>query len=184
MKLYKFFLFGIFILLSIANVYAEGASYTLKEGDALDISVWGEDTLTKEAIVLPDGSITFPLAGRITVVGNSVVEVEEKVTNKLKKYLPDPQVTVVVAGVAGNQIYILGKVETPGPVLMSGPMTVMQALSLNGGFGKFADLDGIKVLRNTSKGQKVFPVNYSSLIKGKNLESNILLQAGDTILVP
>lgn len=180
----KFCLFTVFILFSFTNAYAAETSYTLKEGDALDISVWGEDTLTKEAIVLPDGSITFPLAGRISVVGNSVVEVEQKVTNKLKKYLPDPQVTVVVAGVAGNQIYILGKVKTPGPVLMSGPMTVMQALSLNGGFDKFADLDGIKVLRNTSKGQKVFPVNYSTLIKGRNLESNIQLIAGDTILVP
>lgn len=172
------------MLISFESALAADVSYMLKEGDTLDISVWGEDTLTKETIVLPDGSITFPLAGRIAVVGNTVLEVEKKVTDKLKKYLPDPQVTVVVSVVAGNQIYILGKVNTPGPVLMAGPMTVMQALSLNGGFDKFADLSGIKVLRNTDKGQQVIPVNYNALIKGNNLKSNILLQAGDTILVP
>lgn len=174
----------IFTLLTIPNAFAAGAAYQLKQGDTLNISVWGEKTLVKETVVLPDGSITFPLAGRVEVAGATVVDVEKKVTKKLEKYMPDPQVTVVVSGIQGNQIYIIGKVKKPGPVLMSGPMTVMQALSLNGGFDKFADLDGIKVLRNGADGQKVLPVNYSALIRGNNLQSNVVLQAGDTILVP
>jgi len=164
--------------------HAQDVTYKLKEGDALNVSVWGEETLQKEAIVLPDGSITFPLAGRVDVVGSTVVEVEKKITGKLKTYLPDPQVTVVVSGIKGNQIFILGKVKKPGPVLMTGPMTVMQALSLTGGFDKFADLDAIKVLRSEGGIQKVIPVNYSSLIRGQSLKSNVLLNAGDTILVP
>ena len=164
--------------------FALDATYRLKAGDSLNISVWGEETLQKESKVLPDGSITFPLAGRIDVVGATAAEVEKRVTEKLKTYLPDPQVTVVVSGTEGNRIFILGKVLKPGPVLMTGPMTVMQALSLTGGFDKFADLGAIKVLRNTKDGQKVTPVNYNALIKGERLESNILLNAGDTILVP
>jgi len=163
---------------------AQNASYKLKEGDALNVSVWGEETLQKEAIVLPDGSITFPLAGRVDVVGSPVVEVEKRITEKLKTYLPDPQVTVVVSSISGNQIFILGKVTAPGPVLMTGPMTVMQALSLTGGFDKFADLDEIKVLRNENGIQKTIPVNYNALIRGQSLKSNVLLKAGDTILVP
>lgn len=184
MNFNKIVLSFIFALLANSNVFAAGAAYQLKQGDTLNISVWGEKTLVKDTVVLPDGSITFPLAGRVEVAGENVVEVEKRVTSKLKKYLPDPQVTVVVSGIKGNQIYILGKVKTPGPVLMSGPMTVMQALSLNGGFDKFADLDGIKVLRNGAQGQKVLPVDYTALIKGNNLQSNVVLEAGDTILVP
>jgi len=184
--MFKKVLFSLLVMsiFSIGPVFAAGNAYQLKEGDALNISVWGEETLQKEAVVLPDGSITFPLAGRVDVVGESVVTVEKKLTEKLKTYLPDPQVTVVVSSIKGNQIFILGKVKKPGPVLMSGPMTVMQALSLTGGFDKFADLDAIKVLRNDKKGQKVIPVNYNALIKGNSLKSNILLNAGDTILVP
>lgn len=169
--------------LSISAAFAAD-TYLLKEGDSLNISVWGEETLQKEAIVLPDGSITFPLAGRVDVVNASAGEVEKRITEKLKTYLPDPQVTVVVSSIKGNQIFILGKVVKPGPVLMTGPMTVMQALSLAGGFNKFADLDAIKVLRNGKGGQVAIPVNYNKLIKGQNLKSNLLLTAGDTILVP
>lgn len=184
--MFKNILFSLLVtsILSVSSAFALDNTYKLKEGDSLNVSVWGEETLQKEAIVLPDGSITFPLAGRVDVAGATVVEVEKKITEKLKVYLPDPQVTVVVSGINGNQIFILGKVLTPGPVLMSGPMTVMQALSLNGGFDKFADLDSIKVLRIVNGIQKVIPVNYSALIQGRDLKSNVMLNAGDTILVP
>lgn len=117
--------------------------------------------------MLPDGSITFPLAGRIDVSGATAAQVEKRVTEKLKTYLPDPQVTVVVSSTAGNRIFIIGKILKPGPVQMTGPMTVMQALSLTGGLDKFADLGAIKVLRNGKDGQMVIPVNYNALIKGK-----------------
>lgn len=170
--------------LSIGSAFAIDATYKLKAGDSLNVSVWGEETLQKDVKVLPDGSITFPLAGRVDVVGATAAEVEVRVTEKLKTYLPDPQVTVVVSATEGNRFFILGKVLTPGPVMMTGPMTVMQALSLTGGFDKFADLSAIKVLRNGKNGQIVIPVDYDALIKGHKLESNIMLEAGDTILVP
>ena len=171
-------------LMSIGSALAIDATYRLKAGDALNISVWGEETLQKDTKVLPDGSITFPLAGRIDVAGATAAEVEKRVTAKLTTYLPDPQVTVVVSSTEGNRIFILGKVLKPGPVPLTGPMTVMQALSLTGGFDKFADLGAIKVLRNGKDGQIVMPIDYNALIKGQKLDTNIVLNAGDTILVP
>ncbi len=126
------FSFLMVCFLSAGSAMALEKTYKLKEGDSLNISVWGEETLQKEAVVLPDGSITFPLAGRVDVVNATVVDVEKRITEKLKTYLPDPQVTVVVSEIKGNQIFILGKVKKPGPVLMTGPMTIMQALSLTG----------------------------------------------------
>ena len=184
--MFKKILFSLLVIsaMSTGSAFALDVTYKLKAGDSLNISVWGEETLQKETKVLPDGSITFPLAGRVEVEGVTAAEVEKRVTEKLKTYLPDPQVTVVVSGIEGNQIFILGKVLKPGPVLMTGPMTVMQALSLTGGLDKFADLGAIKVLRNTKNGQTVFPVDYNALIKGQKLETNIILNAGDTILVP
>jgi polysaccharide biosynthesis/export protein len=187
--MYKKTLFSLLLIivsaLSAGSAFALDETYKLKAGDTLNVSVWGEETLQKDDVkVLPDGSITFPLAGRIEVVGATAAEVEARVTEKLKTYLPDPQVTVVVSATEGNRIFILGKVLTPGPVMMTGPMTVMQALSLTGGFDKFADLSSIKVLRNGKNGQVVIPVDYDALIKGRKLESNVMLEAGDTILVP
>jgi polysaccharide export outer membrane protein len=159
-------------------------SYRLKAGDALEVSVWHDETLHKQLKVLPDGSITFPLAGRIDVAGLTTAQVETKVTDKLRSYLEDPVVTVVISGIDGNRVYILGNVIKPGPVILDAPMTILQALSLAGGLAKFADEDAIKILRPSSDGIKTLVVRYGDLIKAKNLSTNHPLMAGDTILVP
>lgn len=173
------------MLFTTCAISAESSTaYKLNQGDSIFISVWGEDTLQKEVKVLPDGSISFPLAGRIEVANTTAPEVEKKITDKLKTYLSDPQVTVLISNIEGNRFYIIGKVAKPGAVILTGPTTVLQALSYAGGLDKFADLDEIKVLRDSAKGQIAIPINYSKLIKGQNLESNILLRTGDTILVP
>ena len=159
-------------------------AYKLNQGDVLQISVWGEESLQKEVRVLPDGSITFPLAGRVEVANATTPEIEKRITEKLKTYLPDPQVTVMISNIEGNRAYIIGKVLRPGAVLLTGPMTVLQAISLAGGLDRFADSDSIKVLRGGAGVQTVLPVNYDRLIKGQDLNSNVLLNTGDTILVP
>ena len=159
-------------------------AYKLNQGDVLQISVWGEESLQKEVRVLPDGSITFPLAGRVEVANATTPEIEKRITEKLKTYLPDPQVTVVISNIEGNRAYIIGKVLRPGAILITGPMTVLQAISLAGGLDRFADSDSIKVLRGSAGAQTVLPVNYDKLIKGQDLSSNVLLNTGDTILVP
>ena len=164
---------------SLLHAY-DSSHYKIRQGDVLDVSVWGDDTLAKVIRVLPDGNISFPLAGNILVAGYSSSEIEASITKKLKTYLPDPEVTVIVQSTDGNKVYILGKVNKPGAIPLQGPMTILQALSISGGFDRFADLDEIKILR----GKKVLEVHYSDLIRGKSLGSNHSLQADDTILVP
>ena len=182
MRLNKILILSLMLCLTpFSFLYAkEAAHYKIRQGDVLDVSVWGDDTLAKEIRVLPDGSISFPLAGHVFVAGFSSFEIEEIITKKLEKYLPDPEVTVIVNSTDGNKVYILGKVNTPGAIPLQGPMTVLQALSISGGFDRFADLSGIKILR----GNKVLEVNYLNLIQGENLESNYILEANDTILIP
>lgn len=171
-------IFLLILAMPISLLQADG--YQIRQGDVLDVSVWGDDTLNKVIRVLPDGSISFPLAGQIAVAGQSPAAVADTITANLKKYLPDPEVTVIVQSTEGNRIYILGKVNSPGSIPLQGPMTVLQALSVTGGFDRFADLDEIKILR----GQKTLDVHYKDLLQGKSLGSNYLLQADDTILVP
>ncbi|BBH45946.1 polysaccharide biosynthesis/export family protein [Pseudomonas sp. KU43P] len=161
-----------------------GWSYPLSPGDKILISVWQEDTLRQETVVLPDGSITFPLAGRIEVAGLDVTAVAKKVTDGLKPYLANPNVSVVVTGTAGNLVYVQGKVIKPGPVPMAGPTAVLQALSMSGGMDKFADESAIKVIRGSGPAQKVLPVRYKDLVSGRDMSTNFQLQAGDTLVVP
>ncbi len=159
--------------------------YQLHQGDKILVSVWGEDTLKQEVVVLPDSSITLPLAGRIEVGGLSTPEVEEHIAEKLKKYLKDPVVTVVIEGLEGNRAYVTGKVLKPGPLIISGPITVLQAISIANGVDKFANENEIKVIRTKPDGlQEVLPVHYSDIVSGKNMSTNIQLKAGDTIVVP
>jgi polysaccharide export outer membrane protein len=158
--------------------------YKLKQGDAVFVSVYGEEALQKELRILPDGSITFPLAGRISVVNLTSLEVEAKVAEKLKEFLPEPQVTVIVSSIEGNKVYVVGKVLRPGPILLTGPINALQALSLSGGFDRFANLNEIKVLRATNTSTEVLSVKYESLLNGEELSSNIQLQASDIIVVP
>jgi len=155
-------------------------TYLLSPGDKVMISVWQEDTLRQETVVLPDGSITFPLAGRVDVAGLEATAVAKKIETALKPYLAQPNVSVVVTSTAGNLVYVQGKVIKPGPVPMAGPTAVLQALSMSGGMDKFADESAIKVIR----GQKVMPVRYKDLVSGRDMSTNFQLQAGDTLVVP
>ena len=171
--------------LPLALAGNDGGPYRLHQGDGVLISVWGEASLNKEVRVLPDGSITFPLAGRVDVVSLTTPEVEKRITEKLKAFLPEPQVTVVVTSTEGYRAYILGKVLKPGPIPITGPITVLQALSMAGGLDKFADLGGVKILRvKADNSQEVLAVHYDRLLQGQDLGSNVMLQSGDTIVVP
>jgi len=165
---------------TVGSASDSNTPYLLSPGDKVLVSVWQEDTLRQETTVLPDGSITFPLAGRIDVAGLDVTAVAKKITAGLKPYLADPNVSVVVTGTAGNLVYVQGKVVKPGPVPMAGPTAVLQALSMSGGLDKFADEGGIKVLR----GNDVKQVHYKDLVSGRDMSTNYQLQAGDTLIVP
>lgn len=181
----KSFLFFCFSLIGAAAWAQAGAPYQLRHGDALTISVWKEEALRMEVRVLPDGSITFPLAGRVEVAGLTTQQVEERIAGKIKQYIPAAVVTVSVTGIDGSRVYVLGKVAEPGLVALVSPSTtVLQVLSQVGGVDKFADANSIRVLRQTSSGPTVLPVRYNDLMRGASLETNVVLLPGDTILVP
>ncbi|TPG75398.1 polysaccharide biosynthesis/export family protein [Pseudomonas arsenicoxydans] len=168
------------VLPSVTNADEKSAAYLLNPGDVLSVSVWREDTLKSEVQVLPDGSITFPLVGRVKVAGLDSTAVEKDIAQKLEKFLPDPIVSVVITNPKGNLVYVQGKVLKPGPLQLAGPTDVLQILSQAGGLDKFADKKGIKILRDN----KVLPVHYSDLIDGSDMSTNHKLQVGDTLVVP
>lgn len=186
MKSAKQSLLFLWLLLMGAVAAAQAPTpYQLRHGDALTVSVWKEEALRMEVRVLPDGSITFPLAGRIEVAGLTTPQVEQRITSKIKEYIPEAVVTVAVTGIDGSRVYVLGKVAEPGLVtLMSPSTTVLQVLSQVGGVDRFADANAIRVLRQTSSGPSVLPVRYNDLMRGSSLETNVVLLPGDTILVP
>lgn len=162
----------------------KAGAYLLNPGDILSVSVWREENLQQEVRILPDGSITFPLAGRIEVAGLDSAAAEQRVAARLSEYLPEPTVSVVVSSIEGNVVYVLGKVARPGPAVMVAPTSVLQALSMAGGLDKFADEDEIKVVRRKGGTQEILLVEYGDLISGRDMSSNIQLLAGDTLVVP
>lgn len=172
------------ILPSISNAVEKETAYTLSPGDTLNVSVWGEEKLKQDVIVLPNGSITFPLAGQVEVAGLDTSAVEEKIAAKLVKFIPDPQVSVVVTGTAGNLVYVQGKVLKPGSVHLSGQTSVLQVLSMAGGLDKFAAKNDIKVVRLDGSKQQILRVDYNELMSGDDMTTNFILKAGDTLVVP
>jgi polysaccharide biosynthesis/export protein len=160
-------------------------AYTVKPGDVLSIAVWKEPDLQGPVLVRPDGSFSFPLAGQIDARGRTVAELQQTVTERLKKYISDPVVTVSVSEVKGNKVYVLGQVNKPGEFVVNPRVDVMQALSMAGGTTAFAALGEIVILRRAENGQQQsLPFRYADVARGRNLQQNIMLQAGDVVVVP
>lgn len=159
--------------------------YRIQPGDILMVSVWKEDALLAEVLVRPDGGMSFPLVGDVRASGRSVEELRGLVNERLSKFIPDPSVTIAVKQIGGNRVYVLGKVNRPGEFTFSQPIDVMQALSLAGGATSFAALDDIQILRREAGGkQTARRFRYSDVERGKQLDQNILLKSGDTVVVP
>jgi polysaccharide export outer membrane protein len=166
--------------------WAGGAEpgYLVQPGDVLQIAVWKETDLTADVLVRPDGGISFPLAGELPAAGHTVAELTAMLETRIRKLEPDAVVTVVVKAATGNRVYVIGKVNRPGDFPLTGSMDVMQALSLAGGATPFADTNGIRILRRDGKGQSSIAFRYGDVEHGRKLEQNILLQSGDTVVVP
>jgi len=160
------------------------AQYLVQPGDVLAVSVWKEEDLIQDVIVRPDGQITFPLVGEARAAGNSIEDLRLLISERLKKYIPDPVVTVSVRQLAGNTIYVLGKVNRPGVFPIVRDVDVMQALSLAGGTSTYAALNDIKILRRVNGKLTALSFKYAEVEKGKRLEQNVVLRAGDVVVVP
>lgn len=167
-----------------AGTGAPTGGYRLQPGDILTISVWKEDDLNQDVIVRPDGAISFPLVGETTAGNRTVEEVRQAIVKRLVKYIPDPVVTVSVKQLSGNRVYVIGKVNRPGEFPILRNVDVMQALSMAGGTSTYASLNNIKILRRENGKLTAIPFEYGEVEKGKHLEQNIVLKAGDVVVVP
>jgi polysaccharide export outer membrane protein len=166
-----------------ASASQAGPEYVIGPDDTLHIAVWREADLTASLPVRPDGKISLPLLDDVQASGLTPKQLADSITEKLKKYIADPRVTVVVTAINSKRIFINGEVLHPGPMPMLPSMTVLQALS-SAGLNQFAKIKGIYVLRMQNGKQQKLPVNYKKLLKGEQIEQNYLLQPGDTIVVP
>ena len=158
--------------------------YQINPGDVLQISVWREEDLQREVLVRPDGKFSFPLAGDIDAKNKSIGQVRKLLTERLSKYIPDLVVSVAVLQINGNKVYVIGQVNRPGDFIVNPQVDVLQALSLAGGTTPFAEVNDIKILRRTNDELSAIEFRYSDIEKGKRLNRNILLQAGDVVVVP
>jgi polysaccharide export outer membrane protein len=162
---------------------AEDELYIINPGDELQISVWREEGLDQKVLVRPDGLISFPLAGHIRAAGQTTQQIETIIRARLARYIENPQVNVSVIATPGYRIYMVGQVQRPGPITETRPLTVMQALALAGGFTPFADEDSLIIIRKVAGKQRFISFKYSRAKRGVDLEQNITLQSGDTIVV-
>jgi len=160
-----------------------GPEYVIGPEDVLHVAVWKENDFTVTLPVRPDGKISLPLLNDVQAAGLTPKQLAESLTEKLKKYIADPRVTVVVTQINSKRIYVNGEVLHSGPITMLPNMTVLQALS-TAGLNQFANTKRIYVLRNENGKQQKLPVNYHKLVKGEQIEQNYVLQPGDTIVVP
>jgi len=160
------------------------ASYKVLPGDLLQVSVWKEPDLQLQLLVRPDGAISLPLAGELSTVGRSVSDLQVELTRRLTKYINDPVVTVSVVQVLGNKVYVIGQVKKPGDFVVNPQVDVLQALSMAGGTTPFADLDNIRILRRENSRQVALSFNYKEVIRGRDLQQNVMLQSGDVVVVP
>lgn len=160
--------------------------YKIQPGDKLYISVYNEEDLQKDIVVRPDGGIAFPLIGDVQASGKSVSQLRDEITSRLAEYIPDATVSVSLKEVIGNKIFVLGQVKNPGEYVLTGDIDVLQALSMAGGLTAFANSNKIKVLRRdpATHKKKVIPFSYKRVMRGEDLEQNITLRSGDTVVVP
>lgn len=159
-----------------------GPSYVIGPDDVLTVSVWKEPDLTSTLPVRPDGSISLPLLNDVQAAGLTPMQLAGAITEKLRKYVADPRVTVVVKEINSQKIYVTGEVLHTGGLQLLPGMTVLQALA-DSGFTQFANTKHIYVLRNENGVQQKIPVDYKRLLKGQ-AGQDIALKPGDTIVVP
>ena len=159
--------------------------YKLQPGDILSVDVWKEvDLKGDETLIRPDGGISFPLAGDLQAAGHTVAELTAMLETRIRKFVPDAVVTVSVKTANGNRVYVIGKVNHAGDFPLNRPIDVMQAISLAGGATPFADTNAIRVLRREGNRETAIAFRYRDVERGRTLDQNILLQSGDTVVVP
>jgi polysaccharide export outer membrane protein len=176
---------GCLLCLSHQTFVSADEGYRLNPGDQLEITVWQEENLHAKVSVQPDGTVSFPLAGHVPAAGKTTGEFVEVLKERLSRFMPSPEIDVRLLVAQGNMIYVTGEVARPGAFVMTRPTDVLQALSMAGGLTAFARKNSILIVRRDADGHpRKLSFSYGDVEDGEQLESNILLQSGDTIVVP
>jgi polysaccharide export outer membrane protein len=164
---------------------AAGDEFVIGTGDVLAINVWKEAEVSRVVPVRSDGRISLPLVGEIQAGGHTAKQLEAEITAKLKDYVSEPEVTVIVQEIKSQKFNVLGMVMKPGSYVLTNPTTVLDAIAMAGGFRDFAKQKDIYVLRRAGDGtQTRLPFNYKDVVKGHKSTQNIVLQSNDTVVVP
>jgi len=160
------------------------AGYQIGAGDVLEIAVWKNNELSREVTVRPDGMISLPLVNDVHAAGLTPTELRELLTKKLSEYVPSAEVSVIVKRVESYSVSVVGSVSHPGRFVLSSPTTALEAIAMAGGLNEFASRRSITVLRTDGKGgQTRVPFNYNNAIAGE-ASDNLVLRAGDVVVVP
>jgi polysaccharide biosynthesis/export protein len=159
-------------------------NYSIAPEDVLTIDVWKEPEISRTVPVRRDGKISLPLLNDLQAAGLTPTQLSSEIVEKLRATIVHPQVTVIVAQMSGLRVYVLGQVTRGGAYPLVPDMTVMQALSIAGGFTPYANVKKMFVMRKENGADKIFAVNYKEVISGRKTEQNIQLKPGDTIVVP
>ena len=159
-------------------------SYVIGQGDLLEVFVWRNEQLSREVVVRPDGKISLPLIQDLQAEGLTVLQLKDRITRRLKQYVQNPTVTVIVNQINSYKISVLGKVTTPGVYSITARTTLVEAISMAGGFTEWANKRKITVIRSEGGKKKKLRINYKKIISGKDTSQNIILNRGDTIIVP
>lgn len=159
------------------------STYKIGSGDVLEIFTWKEADFTREVLVRNDGKFTFPLLGDIKAVGLTPMQLKDIIEKGIKGFIENPFVTVIVKDPASQKYYILGEVANTGEYPLTKDLTVLQAFTLAGGFTEWASKSDIILVRREDGKQKIIKINYKKIIKGEDMDNNVLLKANDTIIV-
>ncbi len=160
------------------------AVYTIQPNDILEIFVWKEPNLSRRVLVRPDGRISLPLVQDLQAAGMNPGELKVKIEEGLKGFVDVPNVTVIVDTIQSYRVYVTGKVARPGALMSEKPISVLQAVSLAGGFSEFANTAETVIIRGSGEDSSLFRFNYPEVIKSKNFSQNMLLRSGDVVVVP
>ena len=158
--------------------------YTIGADDVLVVIFWQDKEMSGEVTVRPDGKITLPLINDVQAAGLAPTQLRDSIEEAAAKFLREPNATVVVKQINSRKVYITGLVTRPGGYSLTVPTTVLQLIAMSGGLMEYAKKDGIVVLRTENGKQTSYRFNYKEVAQQKNLNQNILLQIGDTVLVP
>ncbi|MBS3906097.1 MAG: polysaccharide biosynthesis/export family protein [Syntrophaceae bacterium] len=167
-----------------AEVVADSENYIIGSEDILYIHVWREDALSRSVPVRVDGYISLPLIHEVKAAGLTPLQLKEEITKKLKEFIESPNVSVTVMEANSFKVFVSGQVRTPGVIRLRSETTILQLIPMVGGFTDWANQKKILIIRKEDGKEKRITINYKRIVDGKDLNSNIILKSGDTIIVP